>query len=88
MAHNPWQVGQSLRVLQCLSQAGPGQKLLLLLVDAEASVSGAGSLWSKSDGYYFRSISRMQRLWEVWCLADQKGSNQLRLSRYCVFKVS
>ena len=66
-------------MLQRLSQAGPGQKLPLLLADAEASFSGAGSLWSKSDGYYFRSISRMQRLWEVWCLPDQQGSDHLSM---------
>lgn len=30
-----------------------------------AELAGAASSWRKADGYYFRGIARMQRLWEV-----------------------
>ena len=30
-----------------------------------ASVAKAHEAWAKADAYYYRSIARMQRLWEV-----------------------
>jgi len=36
-----------------------------MLLEAEGSFQGGTMLWSKADDYYYRSIARLQRLWEV-----------------------
>ena len=54
-------------------QAPPGEHLWELLEEGPAALTGlapghatrARALYDKGDSYYYRSIARMQRLWQV-----------------------
>jgi len=35
------------------------------LLEVEEGFQGGMQLWSKADAYFYRSIARLQRLWEV-----------------------
>ncbi len=53
----------------CFLQPGPSLSESALLADVDATtgaeLGAAREAWAKADAYYFRSLARLQRLWEV-----------------------